>query len=205
MQPTAPDNVRPASRPSEMPGWLLKIGKYSVPVTVLFSLDLIYEQTLLTWSSGEQMVGFSMMHLFGPIIFLSVLMTYVFLIGVAIFLTVCRLRKRTLPPIPWPLILTLCIAIGITYIPYRRWQNAVIKVKGPGPRAAQTFVWAAHDGDRRMVETLLDSGVPVDIDNQGSTALNGACAGHQIELARWLISKGADIRLAPECKGVPIN
>jgi hypothetical protein len=188
-----------------VPRWLIRIGKLSIPVTVFLALDLVYEQTLLTWSRGEQMVGFSVSHLLGPLIFLSVLMSYAFLLGMFLFLLICWLRKRTLPKIPWPLVLTLSVALGITTIPYRYWKYAVFTIKGPGPRVAQTLVYAAHDGDRRMVELLLARGVAVDIDNQGSTALNGACAGGQIEIARWLMSKGADVTHAPNCKDVPLG
>ena len=202
MQPTSNP---PTVNPSSLPGWLLKTGRYSAPLTVLWSIDMIYEQTLLTWSSGQQMVGFSVTHFFGPLILLSVLMSYIFLVGLVIFVLVRLLRGRALPKMPMPLILTLCVAIALTFIPYRQWRYAVFKMKGPGPHAAQALVWAAHDGDRGMVELLLDSGVPVDFDNQGATALEGACSGDQTEIARWLLSKGADINRAPHCKNIRLD
>jgi hypothetical protein len=38
--------------------------------------------------------------------------------------------------------------------------------------------------------------------NSEALGLNGACAGGQLEIARWLVSKGADVRRAPHCKDV---
>ena len=64
--------------------------------------------------------------------------------------------------------------------------------------AAQFLVWAAHDGDRSMVELLLSRGVSIDEPNGDSTALNGACAGGQTDLARFLVSRGADTPALPE-------
>jgi hypothetical protein len=50
------------------------------------------------------------------------------------------------------------------------------------------------------VELLLNGGVPVDMLNGSSTALNGACAGGQIEIARFLLAKGANLSRAPDCR-----
>ncbi len=197
--------MQPTDNAPVVPRWLIRIGRYSAPVTVFLAVDLVYEQTLLTWSSGEQMVGFSVSHLLGPLLLLSLLMSYAFLLGVSLYALICWLRQRKLPKIPWPLMLVLSVAIGVTYIPYRFWEYTVFSIMGPGPRVAQTLVFAAHDGDRRMVELLLARGVAVDLHNQGSTALNGACLGGQIEIARWLVSKGADVRRAPDCKDVPLG
>ena len=184
--------------------WLVKLGRLALPGTVFLALDLVYEQTLLTWSNGE-MVGFAVSHFIGPLLLLSVVMPYAFLLGVCLLVLLRWLQHRQLPPIPRALMLTLSMSLCVTYVPYRVWKHTTITLKGPGPKAAQSPVYAAHDGDRHTVELLLIHAVPVDIDNRGSTALNGACAGGQVEIARFLLSRGADIGRAPECKDIPLG
>ena len=190
---------------SQLPKWLVKLGQFALPGTVLLAVDLIYEQTLLTWSQGEQMVGFSLSHLLGPLLLLSLAMCYAFLLGVCLLVLLRLLQRRQVPQIPWALVIILSISLCVTYIPYRVWKHVTITLKGPGPQAAQSLVYAAHDGDRAAVELLLNHGVSVDIDNHGSTALNGACAGGQLGIARFLLSKGADIRRAPNCKDLSLD
>jgi hypothetical protein len=189
---------------SPIPRWLV-LGRIALPGTVLLALDRIYEQTFLTWSQGEQMVGFSVSHLLGPLVllaFLSVIIGHVFLFAVCLVAVSRRLQHREVPRIHWALAVTLLVSVCILYIPYSVWKRATIAVRGPGPHAAQLLVYAAHDGDRSTVELLLNRGVSVDTLNGSSTALNGACAGGQIEIARFLLSKGADVSRARDCRKV---
>jgi hypothetical protein len=68
--------------PSQNP-FLFVLGWVALPGTLLLALDQIYEQTFLTWSHGEQMVGFYVSHVFGPAVLLallSALVGHVFLI-----------------------------------------------------------------------------------------------------------------------------
>jgi hypothetical protein len=111
-----------------------------------------------------------------------------------------RLQRRPLPRLPWLLTITLVVSIGSLYVPYSTWKRAIVRLKGPGPHAPQFLVYAAHDGDRSMVELLLSRGVSVDVLNETSTALNGACAGGQLEIARFLLAKGAQVNRAPDCQ-----
>ena len=187
------------------PRWLRVIGRWALPGTFLLALDLTYERTLLTWSHGEQMIGFSISHLLGPIVLLawvSVLAAHIFLLAVILLFLWCYSRRRSLKEVPWIEMGVLLVCIVAIYIPDRSWKRVMVNLRGPGPHAAQTLVYAAHDGDRSTVELLLKKGVPIDILNQTSTALNGACAGRQIEIARFLLSKGADLNRAPDCQPI---
>ena len=190
---------------AEFPRWLRTIGRWALPGAFLLALDITYERTVLTWSHGEQMIGFSISHLFGPLVLLawvSVIAAQLFLLAFILFVVWCYSRRRSLERIPWIEAAVLCVCALALYIPDRSWKRATMKVMGPGPHAAQSLVYAAHDGDRATVELLLNRGVPVDILNETSTALNGACAGQQIDMARFLLSEGADLRLAPDCQRV---
>jgi hypothetical protein len=190
----------PNQEASKAPTWLDKIGVCSAIGIILLDLDLIYEQTFLTWAEGDQMVGFSIAHILGPLILLLYAISLVFLAGVLLFPFQSWLTKRPPPKINWAVVLIVIAGYCLNFTPYRFWRRATIAVKGPGPHAAQELVYAAHDGDKSTVDLLLKHGVPVDISNKGSTALAGACAGSQREMARFLLAKGANIRLAPECR-----
>jgi hypothetical protein len=190
---------------SRIPRWLAVLGWFAFPGTLLLAIDLTYESTFLTWSQGEQMIGFSASHLLGPLVllaYLSAIVCHVFLLAVCALVLTRRLRLRQMCNIHWALMVTLLISVCTLYIPYRVWKRVTIAVGGPGPHAGQVLVYAAHDGDRAIVELLLDHGVSVDTLNGNSTALNGACAGRQIEIARFLLSKGADVRRAPDCRNM---
>ena len=49
------------------------IGWFVLAVAALYDLRLVYEQTLLTWKDGPQMVGFSMVHVFPVLLLLGAL------------------------------------------------------------------------------------------------------------------------------------
>jgi len=190
---------------SQIPRWLAVLGWIALPGTILLASDLAYESTFLTWSHGEQMIGFSVSHLLGPLVllaFLSAIVCHVFLFVVLVLVLSRRLQLRQLSNVQRALVFTLLICACSLYIPYRVWKHAAIAVGGPGPNAGQFLVYAAHDGDKSTVELLLNHGVPVDTLNGDSTALNGACAGGQIEIARFLLSKGAEFSRAPDCRNM---
>jgi hypothetical protein len=74
-------------------------------------------------------------------------------------------------------------------------------VLGTGQHAAQQLSIAAADGKLQTIKGLVWAGVPVDARNRAEgTALNTSClAPSHPEVTRFLISKGADINLAPAC------
>lgn len=190
---------------SRVPRWLAFLGWIALPGTVLLAIDLAYESTFLTWSQGEQMIGFSVSHLLGPLVvlaFLSAIVGHMFLLAMCVLILSGRLQLPQMSNTHRALVVILLISICILYIPYHVWKRVTIAVAGPGPHAGQFLVYAAHDGDRSTVELLLNHGVSVDTLNGDSTALNGACAGRQIEIARFLLSKGADVGRAPDCRNM---
>jgi hypothetical protein len=185
----------------QVPRWLSNLGKFAAVGIALLALDLVYEQTLLTWKEGNQMVGFSLTHILGPLLLLPILAGAIFILGMLLLVFLRWLRHRPWPKVNWVPVFVVTLGPCIAFIPYGFWKRATIGVMGPGPNAAQFLVYAAHDGDRPTVDLLLNHGVPVDISNRGSTALNGACAGGQLEMAHFLLSKGADVSRAPDCEG----
>jgi hypothetical protein len=150
------------------------------------------------------MVGFRIMHVF-PVLtilgFASIYVSPLYIAAVSAVALWSRLKHRALANAPWPMLLTLLvIAVATLCIPYSFWKRATITLMGPGPHAGQFLVYAANDGDLSMVTLLLNKGVPVDTLNGTSTALNGACAGGQVVIARFLLTKGADLARTTDCE-----
>lgn len=96
----------------------------------------------------------------------------------------------------------MVVATALLYIPGEVWLVGTIKVLGPGQHAADQLSIAAADGKLQTAKELVWAGVPVDGRNRGDgTALNTSCiAPSHPDVTRFLISKGADIKLAPACK-----
>src|SRR6478609_2595826 len=58
-------------------GWLASLG------TGVLAADLVWEQTILTWTQGPQLVGFSLAHTFGVLLIPFPLLLSLWLVVVA--------------------------------------------------------------------------------------------------------------------------
>ena len=152
------------------------------------------------------MVGFSLAHayvgLFVPML-LSAMLASLFLLLV-IGLSILRAVRRTpLPTVNWLQFTVLFLCVGVLFVPYGTWKLAVIELSGPGHYAGEHLSIAAAQGETYVVRALLAKGIAVDTPNSnGTTALNAACVGKKVEIARYLLSKGADPSRAPTCRWV---
>jgi ankyrin repeat protein len=62
---------------------------------------------------------------------------------------------------------------------------------------------AASQNQKYLVKAFLRNGVAIDsLGQYGRTALDQACLAGQVEMARYLFSKGAQLELAPDCRKV---
>lgn len=187
-----------------LPLWIRFLGWVSLPGTFLFAARLVYEETILTWREGPQMVGFSLAHLYSGLFLLfllSALLSNIFLLCAVVVLCLRLIHRRRLPILDWFLICVVFVCVGLSYVPYSAWKLALAGVLGPGRHGSENLSLAAATGELRLVKTLVESGVPVDAPNSaGTTALNAACVGRQIEVARYLLARGADLKRAPECE-----
>src|SRR5580658_6899572 len=124
---------QPLSAPFVILGWL------SCAVAFALDLRLIYEQTVLTWTNGPQMLGFAVAHLHPELLIIG---------GVGIFcahawLLIClviyirrRMAHRTsIPSTAWIQIALLAIAAAAPYVPYSLWQFISLQMEGPGHKA----------------------------------------------------------------------
>jgi hypothetical protein len=181
-------------------------GLLSITLSFPFVLRLIYEETILTWNQGWQMVGFSVAHVFP----LLLIMGGLGIIGMHIFLAIWlgrllldRVRARNSSPRNMALAAVAGILILLVYIPYSSWIALLVRTGGPGNQGVSFLRFAVSDNNERLARLLLKKGVPVDGRYSGDTALNAACVGKDLEIAHLLLSSGADLKNAPACVWVP--
>jgi len=190
---------------SAPPRWLQAIGWLSLPGVFALVLRLVYEQTVLTWRDGEQMVGFALAHVYTGLLVwgvLSVIVGIVYLLLIAAVSTLQRFRGERLHSNVVPTV-GLVMLFGVLLIPYEIWMVLGVRLGVAQNHQAEYLVHGAGSGHKYLVNAVLRNGVPVDATESSSTALNAACANKDIEMARYLISKGADLKRAPECQVVP--
>ncbi|SFS20586.1 Ankyrin repeat-containing protein [Granulicella pectinivorans] len=169
-----------------LPGAILSLG------SALIAGRLLWEETLLTWRSGPQMVGFSLAH--GTFAFL---LSFPFLLTLwtipciaAVLLWACRHR-----PIQRTTLSTVAAAIavlGILLIPSSFWDRLFAARLAASPHASAFLHRAAAEGDLSVVKALLAHGVPIDaVDQHGDTPLHLAAATGKTGVVQYLVTHGA--------------
>ena len=183
--------------------WFCLVGWLASLFSLSLGFELVYEQTILTWQNGPQMVGFSLAHIHGEFLAVGMLATLMVHAWLAIFIGLALYRLSHGVRISvggWMQFVALTLGAIMFYVPYSGWQLLTIKLAGPGRRAADQLVDAAGSDRRYLLEMLLRSGVPVDARGYSGTALNASCLAGHMELARHLTAQGADLDLAPDCR-----
>jgi len=174
------------------------------PIWVGLTLELIWEQTLLTWEHGEQMIGFTLAHTLGIIVFPAVFAHFASWLGVLTFLLVPVLRKQTSSP--W--VLVLCVVLSCAPVPaymlsYGDWQRLTLERKGLGPRAGNQLLYRTAAGDVKTVEALMNLGLHPDAAPNAEDcdrALLMASRNGSKVLVELLLSRGANPE-PPPCRG----
>ena len=175
-----------------LPRWLIAAGALLTLVDSAFAVRLVWEQTVLSWERGPQMVGFSLMHGGAGVIFLAVLAaSFLWLVAT---LALAAKRRSLGGPLGLATISICAISLSAILIPYSWWQTAFTSKLAQGPFAAEFLSMAAAQGHERLVTALLEEGVAVSARTRdGSTALHGAAASGEVKLVELLITHGADV------------
>ena len=155
---------------------------------LLFAADMVWENTALSWNHGPQMIGFTLMHTVGIILFPAILASLIWACAV-VFVPIFTRRWR-LGNLLGALLIVL--VLGIASLPYGFWIKAFASRVAAGPYAADFLVYMSALGQRSAVEALLAHGVPVDAsDRRGLRAIEAAENAKQTEMHAYLLSRGA--------------
>jgi hypothetical protein len=183
-----------ATKRRHFPKALIWIGVPIVMVNALLAARLVWEQTLLTWQHGPQMIGFSLMHVY-PVL---TLIAFVGLFGGYLWAAAMFIAMIVARSFGGRLVLLLCALYAVTTtlqrIPYQEWQFIFADRLAKGPKGADFATSAAVHGNTRLVARLLDGGVPINATTrEGRTALHLAAFGGKVETIDYLLSRGADV------------
>jgi hypothetical protein len=196
--------LQSAAESSSLPPWLQLCGWLALPGTVALVSRLTYEKTILTWKYGWYAVGYALGHAYVELLFamlFSLVGAAVFLVGAAVVVSFRCFHHRKLPHINRLQVGVLLFSIGLLMVPDPVWMLIGVRSGAAREYAPDYLEYFAASDHPYLVKKILEYGVPVDAVNaSGATALNGACAGKHAELARYLLSKGADISRAPACR-----
>src|SRR5262245_45477822 len=159
------------------PRWLQALGWLSLPGVFALVLRLVYEQTVLTWRDGEQMVGFALAHahtglLLGGLMSVMAGVVYLLLITVVSVLRWFRGERLHLNVVPAA---GLVLLFGALLIPYEIWMVLGVRLGVAQAHQAQYLVHGAGSGHKYLVNAVLRNGAAVDAIGYSGTALNAAC------------------------------
>jgi hypothetical protein len=153
----------------------------------LLALDMVYENTALSWSHGPQMIGFTLVHTVGIILFPLILAS---LIWCAMTVLVPLFTKT------WNVgniagAAMIAGLLGVASLSYGFWVKLFAERISKGPHAVEFLVHMAAIGERGAVEALLAQGVPINASDRGGIrAIEAATTAKQEEMRLFLESKG---------------
>ena len=182
------------SDPGLLPAWARRFGWLFLIGQTIFISRIVYESTVLTCVDGPQMVGFIMFHgghnffLLGlPFLPFSAL----FFLAVLMFGAARRLRFSGSE---WLLLAGFFVGFSLLSVSYPAWERFDMTFCGHGPLADQFLRDAAITGELSSVMKLVSQGCDVNqASGAGDTPLSSAVKGRRIEIARFLLAKGADV------------
>ena len=168
------------------------IGWFFVVPSFLLAMRLVWEQTILTWNSGPQMVGFSLFHAGLGIPFYLVLLGG--LVWVPVVLVFAFLSRSFGGSLTATLVVVYALSWGLISVPYGYWQGMFVDKLAHGPHAGEFITHAAAVGNLKVVDALISHGMTVDYrDHSGSTPLHAAAVEGQKAMAEYLLATGADV------------
>jgi Ankyrin repeats (3 copies) len=195
MTDSANESGQPQHRIARLALWLRISGAVILAGSAMLSARLTWEKTVWTWERGPQMVGFSLAHGSGAILFVFPLLLVVWTVVVTVLTLRSMIRMNQIAASTWVFLGLAVSLLVLTELPDGFWQRVFIGHMAASPRAGDLLVHAAYRGDLGTVRGFLSHGVPINAVNRGEwkTALHGAAAKGDMQMLGYLTSKGADI------------
>lgn len=187
--------------------WLLASGLIPVIGTILLAARLIWEQTVLTWQLGPQMVGFSLAHGSGAILLLAPFLLALWTVIALIVIAVDLLNKRRIHRSTWAMSGAALLLFGLLFTPSGVWERLFIRQMASSSHAADLFVDAAYKRDLPTVKAMLKHGVSIDAIERSDwrTALHAAATSGDLRLVQFLLSKGANVNALDRSGDSPVE
>jgi hypothetical protein len=174
-------------------------GWFSGCLALTFALELAYQQAILTRQEEGVAVGYFLVHDYTALFFFVI--AILSLHGWLISFVIMAWRRRHGARIPvrsWIQFAALAFVAILFYVPQSFWEFATLEIVGPGPEAHNQLVSAAYLDELYLVKALMNHGIP-----GAAAVLDGARRSRRIEMARYLISRGAKLEDALACRTLP--
>jgi hypothetical protein len=162
--------------------------------SALLAGRLIWEMTLLTWERGPQMIGFSLAHGAGALLFFAPVGLLLWILACLCTAIAWKIRKKNVQRETWIALGAAALVFMILLIPSNFWDRIFAGKLASSSHSAEFLIHAAGSGEQGIVKALVDRGIsPNATDREGNTALHASVATGRTEIVVYLIDKGADV------------
>lgn len=141
------------------------------------------------------MVGFSLAHGVGAILFLAPILLVLWTAVAFVMIVIDLVKRRKLDTPTFAGFATALVLFGLLSVPAGIWQRLFIRQMVSSPRAGDLLLYAAYNRDFRTVQAMLSHGVNVSTTDHSEwrTALHAAAIAGDLRTIQFLLSKGANV------------
>jgi hypothetical protein len=174
---------------------LVIVGVLPILGTAILTGRLIWEQTVWTWRRGPQMVGFSLTHGAGAVLFFAPLLLVLWAVLALSMIAVDLVKRRKLDTATFAGFAVALVLFGLLSVPGGIWERLFIREMVSSAKVGDLFVYAAYNKDFRTVQAMLSHGVNVSVTDHSEwrTALHAAAIAGDLRTIQLLISSGASV------------
>ena len=189
-----------------MPGVLHAWGAIAILGTLMLVMRFIWEQTLLSWAHGPQMVGFSLVHSPLMLLFLFPLLLAAWLVIVGILSIGRWVKGRTVPVSVRIELAVAVLLLAYFATPENIWYRLFAGRLASGPHATEFLSQAVAVGDGQTMAALVAHGVPIIWrGGDGDTLLHLAARRGDVETMEFLLTHGADPNAVNDFGATPLE
>lgn len=209
MSNETPEETARSSSPtsSKLPVWVVISGAALFLGTLMLFCRLVWEQTVWTWENGPQMVGFSLAHGGGAVLFLFPIGFMVWTLGLVIATISSLFKKKRISRGRWLSIGAIVVLFAVGSLPEGFWERVFVSRMATSTHSGDLILYAAYRGDLATVRGLVAHGVSIDAKDRAywRTALHGAASKGDISIIRFLASSGANLNSVDRSGDSPLE
>lgn len=140
------------------------------------------------------MVGFSLAHGSGAVLFFFPLLLLAWVIVLAGMIVRSLIKRRNIWKHVWVMLGLALAVFAVLSLPYSFWQRVFVGRLASGPYGAELMDYAAASGEIGLVKAFISHGVSVNaVDREGKTGTHAAAAGGSVAVLKYLMSQGANL------------
>jgi hypothetical protein len=141
------------------------------------------------------MVGFSLAHGPGAVLFLAPFLLTLWGVAALVLIVANLIKKRRTDTFTFVAFCLALLLLGLLLVPSGIWQRLFIRQMASSPRAGDLLIYAAYNKDFRTVQAMLSHSVGIHaIDrSEWRTALHAAAIAGDLRTIQFLVSSGGNV------------